>query len=67
MHVFEDFSIHKKVLCKKEQKQRRIYWNLVYSYYSFASLKWFRKVYVWHAFLIYDDKIVFVNLSLLNS
>ena len=30
---------------------------------SFASLKWFRKVHVHHAFLINDDKIL---SSLLN-
>ena len=63
MYGFKEFSIHKKVLCKKEQKQHRIYWNLVYSYYSFASLKWFRKVYARDAFLIYDDNFF---LSLLN-
>ena len=53
----------KKVLYKKEQQQSRFYWNRAHSNCSSASLKWFRKLHVHHAFLINDDKIL---SSLLN-
>ena len=52
-----------EVLYKKELQQSRFYRNRAHSNCSFASLKWFRKVHVHHAFLINDDKIL---SSLLN-
>ena len=54
---------NEEVLDKKEWQQSRFYRNRAQSNCSFASLKWFRKVHVHHAFLINDDKIL---SSLLN-
>ena len=31
---------------------------------KFASLKWFRKVLVWHVLVIYDDKVLLSLLKL---
>ena len=42
--------IIKEVLYKKEQQQSRFYQNRAHSKCLFASLKWFRKVHVQHAF-----------------
>ena len=43
---------------------KSFYWNRVHSNCLVASLKWFRNVHVHHAFLINDDKILFVLLNL---
>ena len=42
----------KVVLYKEEWQQSRFYRNRAQNNYSFASLKWFRKVHVHYAFLI---------------
>ena len=51
-------GVSKEVLFKKEQQQSRFYRNKAHSNCSFTSLKWFRKVHVYHAFLINGDKIL---------
>ena len=52
------FNVVKEVLDKKELQQNRFYSNRAHSNCSFASLKWFRKLHVHHAFLINVDKIL---------
>ena len=54
-------SLQDKVLSHgktKEEHQSRFYRNRAHTNCSFASLKWFRKVHVRHAFLINDDKVL---------
>ena len=63
-NLFWSISMLPKKFYKKEQQQSRFYWNMAQSYYWFASLKWSRKVHVHHAFLINDDKILSLPLSL---
>ena len=54
-------SLQDKVLWHgktKEEHQKRFCRNRAHSNCSFASLNWFRKVHVRHAFLINGDKIL---------